>query len=102
MDRPGSRPLSPVLEEKKRDKDLKVRKGLRECIQTETEPGTESDTDTNADDHDDDDALPLEIDVHGLRAKVYLNCADVDIVPARYLEKADRSRTSLQFILKTP
>ncbi|KAL4759722.1 uncharacterized protein BDW70DRAFT_169224 [Aspergillus foveolatus] len=90
MDRPGSRHLSPVLEEKKRDEDLKVRTELRESIQTKTESGTESDTDTNTDDHD-DDALPLEIDVHGLRAKVYLNCADVDIVPARYLEKAERS-----------
>ncbi|CBF79206.1 hypothetical protein AN7039.2 [Aspergillus nidulans FGSC A4] len=90
MDRPGSRPLSPVLEEKKRDRDPKVRKGLRESNQIETKLGPESDTDTNADD-DDDDTLPLEIDVHGLRAKVYLNCADVDIVPARYLEKADRS-----------
>ncbi|KAL4812661.1 hypothetical protein BDW67DRAFT_188441 [Aspergillus spinulosporus] len=90
MDRPASRPLSPVPEEKKKDEDLEVRTEIQENIQTKTEIGTESDIDTDTDNHD-DDALPLEIDVHGLRAKVYLNCADVDIVPARYLEKADRS-----------
>ncbi|KAL2796461.1 hypothetical protein BJX66DRAFT_335957 [Aspergillus keveii] len=45
----------------------------------------------NAEYEDDGEALPIEIYVHGLKAKVYANCADVDIVPARYLEKADRS-----------
>ncbi|KAL2810878.1 hypothetical protein BJX63DRAFT_433842 [Aspergillus granulosus] len=46
---------------------------------------------SNVGTRDDNKTLPIEIDVHGLKAKVYLNCADVDIVPARYLEKAGQS-----------
>ncbi|KAL4976579.1 hypothetical protein BDW66DRAFT_150935 [Aspergillus desertorum] len=81
MNRPGSRPLSRVPEEREKDEELEVRNDAEEGIGTETEADTDND----------DDSLPLELDVHGLKAKVYLNCADVDIVPARYLDKADRS-----------
>ncbi|KAL5044487.1 hypothetical protein BDW71DRAFT_215678 [Aspergillus fruticulosus] len=87
MDQPVSHPLSPVPEEREKDEELEVRRDSQESIQTETEIDTESDTDTD----NGDGTLPLELDVHGLKAKVYLNCADVDIIPARYLEKADRS-----------
>ncbi|KAL6233214.1 hypothetical protein BDW75DRAFT_252147 [Aspergillus navahoensis] len=91
MNHPGSRPLSPVPEEKGKGEELEVRREIQESIHTETENGFESDTGTGTDNDDDNDTLPLELNVHGLKAKVYLNCADVDIVPARYLEKADRS-----------
>ncbi|KAF7586347.1 hypothetical protein BBP40_009043 [Aspergillus hancockii] len=32
-----------------------------------------------------------EIEVHGLRAKVFLNCPQEDLIPSRYLRKAERS-----------
>ncbi|THC99196.1 hypothetical protein EYZ11_001284 [Aspergillus tanneri] len=35
--------------------------------------------------------IPITIDVHGLKAKVLLNRPQEDIVPARYLRKADQS-----------
>ncbi|KAL5335148.1 hypothetical protein BJX70DRAFT_401854 [Aspergillus crustosus] len=72
------RPLSPVLEE---GEDEKV----------SVEQAQTDDKVSVASSESEDEALPLELDVHGLIAKVYLNCAEVDIIPARYLEKADRS-----------
>ncbi|KAL4993484.1 hypothetical protein BDV10DRAFT_199551 [Aspergillus recurvatus] len=87
MDQPGSRSLSPVPKENGKDEEPEAREEIRESVQTGSEIDAESYTNTD----NDNDNLPLELDVHGLKAKVYLNCADVDIVPARYLEKADRS-----------
>ncbi|RDW67160.1 uncharacterized protein DSM5745_09026 [Aspergillus mulundensis] len=85
MDRSRSiltpRSLSPVPEEEGRDEE-NVRDVKSQIEELTTEAETESETDND---------LPLEISVHGVKAKVYLNCADVDIVPTRYLEKADRS-----------
>ncbi|KAL4932316.1 uncharacterized protein BDV17DRAFT_287845 [Aspergillus undulatus] len=91
MDRPRSRPLSPVYEEEGNgeEKERKVRGGPRnepkEGEIEEISSFPESDTES-----DGEDALPIEVDVHGVKAKVYLNCAEADIIPARYLEKADR------------
>ncbi|KAL4902812.1 hypothetical protein BDW74DRAFT_180511 [Aspergillus multicolor] len=83
MDRSRSiltpRSLSPVPEEETQDED-NVRAVISQVEELTTEAETESET---------GDDLPLEISVHGVKAKVYLNCADVDIVPVRYLEKAD-------------
>jgi hypothetical protein len=85
MERYKPHTLSPVPEE---GEDEKVKDGheVTEKQVSVSSSGSESDDET---------ALPLELDVHGLKAKVYLNCADVDIIPARYLEKADRSGMSL-------
>ncbi|KAL2832441.1 hypothetical protein BDW59DRAFT_157270 [Aspergillus cavernicola] len=69
-----SLPTVPEEEEKEED-EVKVREVREEA---------ESDI-------SEDEALPMELNVHGLKAKVYLNCADVDVIPARYLEKAERS-----------
>ncbi|KAE8387600.1 hypothetical protein BDV23DRAFT_174517 [Aspergillus alliaceus] len=33
----------------------------------------------------------VEIEVHGLKARTFLNCAPQDLVPSRYLRKAERS-----------
>ncbi|KAE8373768.1 hypothetical protein BDV26DRAFT_284843 [Aspergillus bertholletiae] len=33
----------------------------------------------------------VEIEVHGLKARVFLNCSEEDLVPSRYLRKAERS-----------
>ncbi|KAL2866872.1 uncharacterized protein BJX67DRAFT_381503 [Aspergillus lucknowensis] len=74
-DRPKHSPLPPVPEENEDEIEEEKVKVPEHAIESDT---------------DDDEALPLEVDVHGLKAKVYLNCADVDIIPARYLEKADR------------
>ncbi len=86
MDRHTSHVLSPVPEEEAKTKE-KVRDS-KEQDEYEKEKVAISEIES---DSDDDGALPLEIDVHGLKAKVYLNCADIDIIPARYLEKADCS-----------
>ncbi|KAL3475279.1 hypothetical protein BJX99DRAFT_259569 [Aspergillus californicus] len=79
-----SRTLSPVPEEE--EKPAGETKVKEEKEKTDTKPVLDPDSDMS-----DDEAFPLELDVHGLKAKVYLNCADVDIIPARYLEKAERS-----------
>lgn len=104
MDRPRSRPLSPVPEEEidERDENGVEGEGQGEVSgkkeQIELQPDSQSDATSefdpaSASDYaSDEEALPIELEIHGLKAKVYLNCADVDIVPARYLEKADRSR----------
>lgn len=34
----------------------------------------------------------VEIEVHGLKARVFLNCSEEDLIPSRYLKKAERSR----------
>ncbi|KAI9372736.1 hypothetical protein BJX61DRAFT_552678 [Aspergillus egyptiacus] len=75
MERARSRPLSPVPEEQEDDENQK--KEVRE-EQAESEIS------------EDEEALPLEVTVHDVKAKLYLNCADADIIPVRYLEKADR------------
>ncbi|OOO03853.1 hypothetical protein OAory_01022640 [Aspergillus oryzae] len=33
----------------------------------------------------------VEIEVHGLKARVFLNCSEEDLIPSRYLKKAERS-----------
>ncbi|KAE8362677.1 hypothetical protein BDV27DRAFT_146747 [Aspergillus caelatus] len=33
----------------------------------------------------------FEIEVHGLKARIFLNCSEEDLVPSRYLRKAERS-----------
>ncbi|KAL4952410.1 hypothetical protein BDW69DRAFT_195670 [Aspergillus filifer] len=92
MDRPKSRPLSPVYEE---DDDNNERARKDSGIEKEVssfDSETDSDLEFGDEEDDDGDAYPLDIGVHGVNAKVFLNCADVDIVPARYLEKAERSQ----------
>jgi hypothetical protein len=86
MDRHTPHVLSPVPEEDTKPLE-KVRDGKKQD-EYEKEKVVISETES---DSDDDGVLPLEINVHGLKAKVYLNCADIDIIPARYLEKADCS-----------
>lgn len=89
MDRHTPHVLSPVPEE-----EVKTQEEVRDNKeQDERKDGKTAVSETESD-SDDDGALPLEIDVHGLKARVYLNCADIDIIPARYLEKADCSCTS--------
>ncbi|KKK17597.1 hypothetical protein AOCH_005759 [Aspergillus ochraceoroseus] len=51
----------------------------------------EKETCSDTSDEEEEEACPVEVDVHGLKAKIYLNCADADIIPSRYLDKADRS-----------
>ncbi|KAJ0422597.1 hypothetical protein BJY00DRAFT_310968 [Aspergillus carlsbadensis] len=94
------RPLSTVLEENENEDENEAHRDMggngHGHKGNEMGKGKKrEDVNTNAsidnEYEDDGEALPIEIDVHGLKAKVYLNCADVDIVPARYLEKADRS-----------
>ncbi|KAL4918645.1 hypothetical protein BDW62DRAFT_210271 [Aspergillus aurantiobrunneus] len=82
MERNNLRSLSPVPEEEGKSEE-KVREEKKDEDEAMPDAGTETESD--------DGALPLELDVHGLKAKVYLSCADVDIVPGRYLEKADHS-----------
>ncbi|CEL02368.1 hypothetical protein ASPCAL03539 [Aspergillus calidoustus] len=95
------RPLSTVVEENENEDESEVQRDMsgngHGHKANETGKGKKRDVDTNTNTNikteyeDDGEALPIEIDVHGLKAKVYANCSDVDIVPARYLEKADRS-----------
>ncbi|KAE8352442.1 hypothetical protein BDV28DRAFT_157904 [Aspergillus coremiiformis] len=33
----------------------------------------------------------ISIEVHGLKARIFLNCAQEDLIPSRYLRKAERS-----------
>ncbi|KAL4937649.1 hypothetical protein BDV06DRAFT_215714 [Aspergillus oleicola] len=107
MDRPKPRPLSPVYEEEQHDereeqvrdkprcgKPTRTDQTLqidREVSSFDSESDLESDFEFDDEDDEDDDTLPIEIDVHGIKAKIFLNCADADIVPTRYLEKAERS-----------
>ncbi|KAL4877318.1 hypothetical protein BJY04DRAFT_230807 [Aspergillus karnatakaensis] len=86
VERNKPRTLSPVPEEREGDEDAKVSAERGESKEKLSVISLSSDSE-----EEDDEAMPLEIDVHGLKANVYLNCADVDVVPARYLEKADRS-----------
>ncbi|KAL4803965.1 hypothetical protein BDV18DRAFT_162376 [Aspergillus unguis] len=103
MDRPRSRPLSPVPEEEVKDEESEngnEGKGegnengngkataIADKVDTDRGPELASEPESASD--DDADSQPLEIEVHGLKAKVYLNCADVDMIPVRYLEKAGR------------
>jgi hypothetical protein len=101
------RPLSTVLEENESEEEDAVQthaggnghghKG-NETGKSKKREDANTNATINAEYEDDGEALPIEIDVHGLKAKVYANCADVDIVPARYLEKADRSRALLPIL----
>ncbi|KAL4965332.1 uncharacterized protein BDV14DRAFT_200032 [Aspergillus stella-maris] len=115
MDRPKPRPLSPVYEEDNDNNNNNERgrkaSGINiqrvpsrdtgiQCLEkevssfdSETDSELESgDEESGDEEDDDDDAYPLEIGVHGINARVFLNCADADIVPVRYLEKAERSQ----------
>ena len=38
------------------------------------------------------DQKVVEIEVHGLKARIFLNCPEEDLIPSRYLKKAQRSR----------
>jgi hypothetical protein len=102
------RPLSTVVEENENEDESEVQRDMsgngHGHKANETGKGKKRDVDTNTNTNikteyeDDGEALPIEIDVHGLKAKVYANCSDVDIVPARYLEKADRSRALIPIL----
>ncbi|PLB50587.1 hypothetical protein P170DRAFT_492471 [Aspergillus steynii IBT 23096] len=45
-------------------------------------------------------APPVDIEVHGLKAKVLLNRPQEDIIPAKYLQKADQSCCGRKFIFE--
>ncbi|KAL3460510.1 hypothetical protein BJX64DRAFT_300605 [Aspergillus heterothallicus] len=91
------RPLSTVPEENESEISEVKEVGGKNQKHKENDKGKQREEvaatkhNNNTSVEDDGEAVPIEIDVHGLRAKVYPNCADVDIIPARYLEKADRS-----------
>ncbi|KAL2838360.1 hypothetical protein BJY01DRAFT_250976 [Aspergillus pseudoustus] len=93
------RPLSTVTEENENEIVEEKQVGGKDHEHKGNDKGKQrADADVDTHNADDGEAVPIEIDVHGLKAKVYLNCADVDIVPVRYLEKAQRS----PFFKRTP
>ncbi|KAB8253905.1 hypothetical protein BDV32DRAFT_143344 [Aspergillus pseudonomiae] len=44
------------------------------------------------------DQKVVEIEVHGLKARIFLNCPEEDLIPSRYLKKAQRSPVSQRTI----
>lgn len=44
----------------------------------------------------------VEIEVHGLKARIFLNCSEEDLVPSRYLRKAERSRMYMYMSMSLP